>query len=45
MLAEQFNWTPMQVDQQNAKIIKGLLKVLNVHNKIKNKEIEKMNKK
>ena len=45
LLAQEFNWTPEQVDRQDHKKLKGLLHVLQTHNKIKNDEIKRENAK
>jgi hypothetical protein len=44
-LAKEFGWDPEQCDRQETKKLKGIMHVLSVYNSIKNKEIEKQNKK
>ena len=44
-LAKEFKWLPDEIDRQEPKKIKGILHVLSVYNKIKNKEIEIANRK
>jgi len=45
VLADQFGWPPDVIDRQDAKKMKGIMHVLSVYNKVRNTEIEKMNKK
>jgi len=43
-LAKEFHWLPDQVDRQEPKKIKGIMHVLSTYNKVKNQEIEQMNR-
>ena len=44
-LAKEFNWLPDEIDRQNLKKLKGVMRVLSIYNNIKNKEIEAANRK
>ena len=44
-LAKEFNWLPDEIDRQHPKKLKGLMHILSIYNNIKNKKIEKDNRK
>jgi len=44
-LAQEFGWLPSQIEKESPKNIKGIMQVLSTHNRIKNQEIEQINKK
>lgn len=45
LLAKEFGWLPSQCQNEEYKNLKGIIHVMSVYNKVKNQEIEKMNKK
>ena len=45
LLVKEFNWTPSQIRQQNYKDMKAFTTMLSVFNRIKNHEMEKLNRK
>ncbi len=45
LLAKEFGWLPSQIKNESSKDMKGIIHVLSTYNKVKNQEIERMNKK
>ncbi len=45
LLVKEFNWTPSQIRQQNYKDMKAFTTMLSVFNRVKNNEMEKLNRK
>jgi hypothetical protein len=43
--AKEFHWTPDQIRSMKAKDVEAMTTMLNVYNRVKNKEIERANKK
>ncbi len=44
-LAQEFGWTPSQIDKQEPKKIKAIIHILSIYNKVKNQETERLSKK
>ncbi|MEQ9716108.1 MAG: hypothetical protein ABGF52_11325 [Candidatus Asgardarchaeum sp.] len=44
LLAKEFGWLPSQCQKESSKDLKGITHILSAYNKIKNQEIERMNK-
>ena len=44
-LAKEFGWLPSQIEKESFKNIKGVMRVLSVYNSVRNREIEKTNRK
>ena len=45
LLAKEFGWLPSQIKNEPSKDLKGITHILSMYNKVRNSEIERMNKK
>ena len=44
LLAKEFGWLPSQIKTESARDIRGVMTVMSTYNKVRNAEVERMNK-
>lgn len=44
LLAKEFGWLPSQIQNESAKDMKGIIHVMSIYNKVRNNEMDKINK-